>query len=920
MSRRSSSSRAGASDAQRRASGPSGLVDALARFGNSINGRGGPSKAALDKASDIGSRLTSALDDKEEDEASIAIPAMTQPTIRSGLMKVLVLAVRNLSERRPASKRESQKWKYPFMAVLRLAKATLDARQGSSPVPHPLESEIVRLMIKTDHLSCLSRLLDKITTEIAVPPAAGQAATTSAAVRRTPIRMSEGFVIGDTAHLVKSLLCLVRSRASGHYARLGLMDALARSNLFEHLPRTVMLQLWKFAGRPGDEDTRIILLPTVWALCAMLEVLTMCRGMADPRVARWATRILSGPCLQHFCLVLAVTQLCAADGGSAFGLPPGAQLPPVICNPNTGELVVPVLWTGPRSPALHAEPLVHIVDFWLTCTVSGGALRPPCSDAALQALCVRLADAANASIEEGSRQQTGGTRDQQRAAAAAAPRPQFYRPLCMQLACRALMCAVSSAMQGDGGMARLWVPIIRTVHNALSEGMERQEELGAEQLQELLRPRLPLLRPGQCPLPTEVHPSIAVPLAAGYVPCLERLQRRALHANTKSIKTAAAAAAALFEHFGDFGRLSCLLAYGEMRSVAALIATGAKLLTCAAAGFDAAVETREQQGASLASVMELLNKFSTADVNIVAGLHVFDMALGNNPESQRYVDWWKRGRDAAGAAAAAGAVSGGSGGGGREASGTVGGVQAGGVSTGGSRGGGSGTGGSRAGGGSAGEVSAAGGSSSSSGTAAGFVRPSEPTTRLLTLTTFTLMRWVPAVARAAIACHGMAPSHCAPGPDSEAVTRNGTSAAVALTALVFSWVPSIAQAYVSSISSDAPAAADSWRKLLLQEVDIFGLIRSQLLYLRSCWERYGSTGGTTQRVDLLVAVLTPLALAFPEETQAALSVPLVSEPRLRLAGVPANEVLDVLMGRRVARSPLEIVHAVCEGVRPSMEE
>ncbi len=129
--------------------------------------------------------------------------------------------------------------------------------------------------------------------------------------------------------------------------------------------------------------------------------------------------VLSGPCLQYLVALQAVSQLHAADGGTLYGLPPAAVLPPELAK--EGEEGRGSGGGGRRQgqAALSCGVLASCVSFWESCVtgqprVSLGPLR----NRGLVNLCMRLSRVTLASLEgaEGAaaQPQTGmGGRSQQ---------------------------------------------------------------------------------------------------------------------------------------------------------------------------------------------------------------------------------------------------------------------------------------------------------------------------------------------------------------------------------------------------------------------------------------------------------------------------------------------------------------------------
>ncbi len=108
--------------------------------------------------------------------------------------------------------------------------------------------------------------------------------------------------------------------------------------------------------------------------------------------------VLSGPCLQYLVALQAVSQLHAADGGTLYGLPPAAVLPPELAEAE-GRRSGGGGWRQGRAE-LSCDVLRRCVDFWESC-VTGQPRVPlgPLRNRCMVNLCMRLSRVALASLE-----------------------------------------------------------------------------------------------------------------------------------------------------------------------------------------------------------------------------------------------------------------------------------------------------------------------------------------------------------------------------------------------------------------------------------------------------------------------------------------------------------------------------------------
>ncbi|KXZ56584.1 hypothetical protein GPECTOR_1g525 [Gonium pectorale] len=492
------------------------------------------------------------------------------------------------------------------------------------------------------------------------------------------------------------------------------------------------------------------------------------------------------------------------------------------------------------------------------------------------------------------------------------------------------------ARWGSGGV---WQLVNRTVDSGLAAWPSFGGDTAAAVLSllELMQPGFLQPLAPEYPLPLSPQPSVAPALAAGYIARLERLLRVAATAATAVTATAgdgadgaqvaaAAAAPLLRRYFGAFSRHASLWAYGKPRQAAALISTGAKLLRRVAAA--AAAAPPPPTGVPVDLLAEL-TRFAVDPENLVSGLlawlHSFAAACRGQDHSAagRYACWWRR-AEALEAWQGLGAG----------APWPYAGPQAPGAR---SAGGGEGDG--------------AAGSAGASGTSHTAETPLAPLVRFSGLATFALCRWLPAMARAAVGCHELALAYDGAADGADATADAAVAAAAALCRVIYGWSCILATAQLAAAGSSssgyvvdaagdaadgsashrpphrgAPSEAASWRRLLVQELELPCLILSHVRCMAACRRRGsgvdagGEAAVTADGARDLMQLLSLLAAALPAEVRAVLTAPLAAHnappPRGLLSGATVLEALALLLGRRgreVFAEPLRYLWGVCEG-------
>ncbi|PNH03483.1 hypothetical protein TSOC_010438 [Tetrabaena socialis] len=242
--------------------------------------------------------------------------------------------------------------------------------------------------------------------------------------------------------------------------------------------------------------------------------------------------------------------------------------------------------------------------------------------AAVAATATAAAAAASAAASSSAAAAAGSPELDGPASAAAAPLPQLVTPLeereCTTLVLKALKCAGRTMRQppvadsrpmspdgeqdpaADGAAAEWWRTAVPALHALLPQGLEFTSGGNLHGLQDV-QPRVPAW-PADGALPPAPPPNLAAALSAGYLPLLERAMRAVQHSREKhaaiaatanTTATTAAEIAQLLCPVCAWPLLGRLLAYGEPRQAAALLATAAKLI----ARLEGVV--REEQAAAL---------------------------------------------------------------------------------------------------------------------------------------------------------------------------------------------------------------------------------------------------------------------------------------------------------------------------------
>ncbi|PNH05228.1 hypothetical protein TSOC_008525 [Tetrabaena socialis] len=356
-----------------------------------------------------------------------------------------------------------------------------------------------------------------------------------------------------------------------------LAEALLDSSVVEHLARLVLLLLQQRAPTCGMDTTRRMARSTFGACTNIFTLHVAFKGNGDEAVSAALRQVLSGRCVRHAVLVHGVAALCAADGGPAYGLPDGVRQAAISgCVEEAGQ-------AHPERPLqLHtaftpALPAVLYKDVPLT----------PVGTRVAVSVLLRFGRLVVASAGGEWASQQPGLRSVPLPAQPAGLQvviPPTELPLCAMsiLPLTLNLLGPLLVVGGPEWVAEAGADCWRLVAVFMSRSFLRW----ASPSQRVWLGTRPLLDgvmrflPGK-PLPSVTPPAIVALLAGGLLPCVERLLRRAgeepLGPESDVVKGMHCC-----EHSWQLWCL--LLAYGEPRQGAALVATVGKLLRRVGAG------------------------------------------------------------------------------------------------------------------------------------------------------------------------------------------------------------------------------------------------------------------------------------------------------------------------------------------------
>ncbi|KXZ44378.1 hypothetical protein GPECTOR_68g349 [Gonium pectorale] len=392
-----------------------------------------------------------------------------------------------------------------------------------------------------------------------------------------------------------------------------LVAALESSQVLEHAARLLLLLLllarvrgscWPGLAQAAQAALNAHLaLPNLHQSCSDWGRTAAGRSAAAAEMHDRVHRLLHGRCMQHLTLSLGLATLCAADGGPAHGLPPEllAVVPGETPQGSAAEGCAGAAGAGGSRPRRRALGSMGCLNLKCMIEVLELGREPPPGRRGALALMLRpgwLAVAsARALAASGERGRDGGResrdtdgtavvscREGVRGAVAPAPRLLVPEDELLDLAMVALFRTWTSLQQpplavppaGWRAAAADWWRLAaavaaEAVHYAT--GPSRAAALAHILFHVWLD-----VDDALC-LPPEPHPVLAAALDGGLLRCLELLLRRAGRApqgpEAACVRHASGAEDSVFDYMCQ------LLAYGEPRQAAALVATLHKLLRLA---------------------------------------------------------------------------------------------------------------------------------------------------------------------------------------------------------------------------------------------------------------------------------------------------------------------------------------------------
>ncbi|PNH03013.1 hypothetical protein TSOC_010965 [Tetrabaena socialis] len=550
------------------------LPAAAARL-SGVPGSGGPLSA--EEAENVVAMLATLeaeLNAGDQATNSTADALLSDDALRVPMLRLMVFAVRGAERRDPPAYRDAAGLAMRVCGGLLTERAAPPQRRAVALLAFG------RTLLCMDLLQCCSQAFSSAAAQFAAPAAAGGA---EAVVDGTVVLLDRRHVLVDLSTLILGLLRLATrtdvaaepgrtERQLKQYRQLQqqyageLAAALRDSHVLEHIARCALhLQLAESAGRlpQGASGVPLSFLIMQYASAEWLAAaLDVQGGALEPALGE----ALSGPCVRHAVLSMGVAALCAADGGASYGLPPEL----LLRLPLLGLNFVPIVRGAPGKQRLVRCVLISVMQV-LGGSIDAAAAGPPHDWRLAVALLHRIGRFAVASArawaEEG-------------AAEAAAGLPQLLleeagtihvaRLALVQLA--PLMedhAADDAAALAEAGAAwwRLAVDVAtHCVRWAAPRDLEQLARLLGTTLRSCTSPGL---------LPPAAPRAVAAALAGGLLPLWEQLLRCAG-------RQPECAEGALLSHmlasldtpppFWD------LLAYGDVRQGAALVATWGKLL------------------------------------------------------------------------------------------------------------------------------------------------------------------------------------------------------------------------------------------------------------------------------------------------------------------------------------------------------
>ncbi|PNH09241.1 hypothetical protein TSOC_004156 [Tetrabaena socialis] len=386
-----------------------------------------------------------------------------------------------------------------------------------------------------------------------------------------------------------------------------LVAALRDSCVLEHAARTLVLLLLPLQRvQPGGRDN-LMSASVLLRIISRLTWVAFCSAPVDDAVpptsepSRDAAlrELLSGRCVRHAVLVLGVAALCMADGGPSYGLPGELLRHVPVIGPQEGPdgATVDLRHANGRMvlESVAVENMVHV----LRCGARGG---PPGRPGALAVMLragrlvvasgrAHLGASGGSAAAEAAQRECGGSANSGGGSGGGGRRqeqttvqPQLLRPpatpgLQLRIGLVHVKRLLNAALEGA---MELCFPARPAERPARAAARAECWRLFAAYTRDVMP--LPLEGPGGDA--ASPPPSWMDALAGGWLPCLERLLRRGGGDPAgPEMRLAVSSLAVCLPDVEPCTRalrhLAVLLAYGEPRQAAALVATMGKLLHAA---------------------------------------------------------------------------------------------------------------------------------------------------------------------------------------------------------------------------------------------------------------------------------------------------------------------------------------------------
>ncbi|PNH11382.1 hypothetical protein TSOC_001732 [Tetrabaena socialis] len=366
-----------------------------------------------------------------------------------------------------------------------------------------------------------------------------------------------------------------------------LAAALRDSQVLEHGARAVLHLHLALAGEEMPDWVRALAWGALGTLNLVQAVYRLAERLGQPVQSSFG-QLLSGPCARHMALSFGLAALCAADGGPSYGLPPQLMLRLPVFGAHTGHFDL-----------RHAHGMQELTPMQLQCMLyvmmdsdifrHAAAPAQPGPRGTL-AVLLRVGRLALASAQAwGGMPASGGV-------GAAQPTRQLVTSSSTTIALgqdvlhRAFR-IIKAQQQRLAEAGAVWQPGVRELLALdevecwrISYGLMRHGlRWATEKEVDALLMHVPKLQLGAMPpngaLPVAMPPILAGALAAGLLPFLEGVLRRANHAAVDGTdSTVLALFASLSYQGGLWPLVARALAYGEPRQAAALVATLGKAL------------------------------------------------------------------------------------------------------------------------------------------------------------------------------------------------------------------------------------------------------------------------------------------------------------------------------------------------------